>query len=464
MKKHKIITKITLLILIVVASACSKVACDYKGATACNESPFAGYLISTFASNGIGQNVGMIFNTQNNSIAPPGDDWNNPALGVNRVQSIQPAMWKLNTIGQVFGTALNTTSGVFLSATDIYRFSTPFYLLAYPNIFGSGGSAGIYYTDISTATSVNTTTTLVSTDPFNTMQTTTIGSSKIPNTGGLGNSIGNIAYDKANNQLFATNLEDGRIYRIDATSGKIKSIFDPFAVDVPSNGIAPAGEQLWGIGVYNDGTKNRVYFARTKTIIPFSTTDSAGTKDIWSIELTSSGEFNATEVGTSKLFTDSSSSSVLEIINVPGNEALVTDIAFSGNGKMLLAERGHPHKAKVLEYMKSGSSWVTANNFYVGGSTGNDSAGGVDYGIRETATNPSKYKCDDIVWATGNYMKPSALSGGLVYGVQGMSSSGNNPSLTMNMKTDLFLDYDTVYSYFKGAEGDVEVFRNNCCQ
>jgi hypothetical protein len=44
---------------------------------------------------------------------------------------------------------------------------------------------------------------------------------------------------------------------------------------------------------------------------------------------------------------------------------------------------------------------------------------------------------------------------GLVYGVQGISSSGNNPSPSANMRTDIFLDFDNIYSFFKGAQGDV---------
>ena len=38
------------------------------------------------------------------------------------------------------------------------------------------------------------------------------GANEIPN---QGNGLGNIAYDKWNNQLFITNFEDGNIYRFD---------------------------------------------------------------------------------------------------------------------------------------------------------------------------------------------------------------------------------------------------------
>jgi hypothetical protein len=459
-------TKIASLLVVIILTACNKEECVYENnvnAVDCVESPFAGYMVQTYASTGATTDVGIIYKTLNNFTAPSGDDWNNPSLGTNRVQSIKPAMWKVGSIGQVFGIALNATSGVYLSATDVYRFSAPSYLVTYPNAFGGGGSAGIYYTDISTLTSANITTTLVTTLNSNAWDYSL--TNRIPNTGGLGNSIGNIAYDKKHNQLFVTNLEDGRIYRLDATTGNVKSVFDPFLLDIPSNGIVAAGEQLWGIGVHNDGAKTKVYFARTKTIVPFTTFDSPGTKDIWSIELTSTGEFAATpQLGQPNVYNDSASSSVLEISNVAGTQALVTDIAFSNNGKMLVAERGHPHKSTVSEYSKSGISWIPANNFYVGGSTGKDSAGGVDYGVRETSINPSSFKCDDFVWATGNYMNLIASGTGLVYGVQGISSSGNNPSPSANMRTDIFLDFDNIYSFFKGAQGDVEVFRKNCCE
>lgn len=447
------IIKISGIAILLLSTSCSKESCSYV--TECVESEPEGYMVVTQSSN-VYSNVGTIFKTTYNSNAPVGDDWNDLTLGTNKVQSIQPAMWTYSNIGPVFGIALNQSNGVYLSATNVHEHLWPYIPLS---TYGSAGSAGIYFTDISTTTSVNTTTPLVKTGPTSTPNT--VGTAFIPNSGiGTGNSIGNIAYDKTNNQLFATNLEDGRIYRIDPSSGVIKSIFDPFVIDNAIDGLAPQGEQLWGIGVLDEGGKTYVYFARTVTFTSGSNGSSnPGTKEIWSIALDSNGEFLATEVGSSKLFNDTASSSNLEIPNVPGSQAIVSDIAFSCNGRMLLAEKGDPHISLILEYVKAGATWISGNNFYVGNyASGNNSAGGVDYGSRENLGN---FTSDDIVWATGNVLNRNP---NWMYGVQGMSASGNSPLLTPNSTTDLFIDYNSVYGggSDKGGHGDVEIFDSNC--
>lgn len=486
MKKLNLYKKLYLLGLLVLFS-CTKEECRYDSETinSCVDSPFAGYMVSTMAA-GVSNTVGVINDTRLTSTAPFGQDWNDPVLvGSARVPSIAPAMWNITDIGQVFGIALDDTKGIFLSATDIYA-ATYNYAFSAITAFGlTGGRSGIYYTDI---TNPNVTTTLVKTAISSSLNT--VGTKTIPNSGvGLGNSIGNLAYDSKNQQLFATNLEDGRIYRINPISGDILSIFDPFAIDDAVAGIAPTLEQLWGIGVYTDALGlTSVYFSRTTTSNPLGQGSlGTGTKDIWSIKLDSSGEFVATEVGSSKLFTDSASSSKPEIMNVQGTMALITDIAFSKSGKMLLAERGYAHKSKVMEYIKTGSSWtISSNNFYVGGKAGGNpegenAAGGIDYGVRE---NNKNYKCDDIVWATGNFLLPKIKpsNSAFVYSVQGISTSGNtilptfpNTSgtgggsapasglLPNYSATDIYIHTNIDSPASKGGVGDVEVFRSKCC-
>lgn len=449
--------KISSFLLIILATACSKKECEYDVVTAaCLPQGNEGFMVNTYYSPG-NSDVGTIFKTTYNSLAPLGKDWNNLALGANKVVEVVPPRWKANDIGQVFGIALDDSGGIYLGASMLYNLD----YRNYPVNYGvTGGSAGIYKTDVTSLV----TTDLVTTALFST--TNTVGTAKIPNSG-FG--LGNLAYDKANQQLFASNLEDGRIYRINPTTGIVKSIFDPFVTDTGTSGMVLPGEQIWGIAVLNKAGKTFVYFARTVTAIapPIGSSFSGtiGTKEIWSIELDASGEFIATQVGVTKLFNDSASSSKLQIPNVLGTQAKITDIAFSCSGKMLLAERGGPHVSKTLEYIPSGATWINGSNFYTGDyGRGDNSAGGVDYGDRE---NGGIFKKDDIVWATANAMNynNSASSGsGLVYyGVQGMSSSGNNASTSANIATDLFIDYDHIYTTnFKGSHGDVEIFDSKC--
>ena len=386
--------------------------------------------------------VASIYKTTFNSNAPIGGDWNSTSLGANKVVELAPTRWNISSIGKVFGIATDNVNSIYLGATILYNLD--YVATPTPITFGTAGSGGIYKTDVSSLATID----FVTTDLFS--NTNTVSKTTIPNSG-VG--LGNIAYDKTNKQLFVTNLEDGRIFRIDAVTGVVKSIFDPFTLDGGTSGIVNPGEQLWGIGVLTESGKTSVYFARTVTA-----SGTSGTKEIWSIDLNASGEFLATEVGSTKLFTDSASSSKLQIANVPGTQAKITDIAFSCSGKMLLAERGYPHDSKILEYIRTGATWSSGSSFFVGSlAAGKNSAGGVDYGDREFA---GKFTKDDIAWATSNFMN---FNSQLMYGVQGMSASGNSPILPSNGGTDLFIDYSGLYTTNnKGGHGDVEIFDSSC--
>lgn len=474
------LTSMTILLLLIFGCK-KKEPCAYD--VPCVEQEPSGYMVGTMASDDNTKpknQVATLYKTLHNSLAPIGDDWNSSLEGTNRVQSVFPKYWNSDSIGQVFGIALDHGGGVYFSATDVYKLdvSLPGSWGQWASGAGPAGAAGIYYTNYST---INTTIPLVTT--LNSANANTVGTNQIPSTGfstSIGNSIGNIAFDYAHNQLFVTNLEDGRIYRIDPANGKVKSILDPFALDDGLAGIAKVGEQIWGIGIYTTGGATKVYFARTT--LPYnSTATNNGGVEIWSVALTASGEFSATNSG-SGLYTATIASAMItkEVSVTQGGQNKVTDIAFSNAGKMLVAERGHPHRAGVFEYMNNGAAWVNGSSFNIGSDLtsnpaclyGRNAQGGVDYSEREMSNQNPKYACSDIVWATGTAMKTKKLSSypNIVYGVQGMSSSGNDPSLTVNAQNDLYIDYNCTgeaishigAAYCKGKIGNVEFFDQTC--
>lgn len=436
MKNSKIIFVINSLLLLVLFASCSKESCAYV--TECVQNKPEGFMVCTNANDGNG-NVAVIHETTFNSNAPIGGDWNDPSLGTGQVVSSNPTNWKSNIIGNVFGIALDKSFNIYLSATDVYNYDS-----FATTIFGAtGGRCGIYKTNVN---SLGTTTTLVSTFTGNAWNYAL--TNQLPNSGfDTGNSIGNIAYDKANNQLFATNLEDGRIYRLDPTTGNVKSVFDPFSLDIPSNGMVAVGERIWGIGVLTQNGITEVYFARTQ----------AGFNSIWSIQLNASGEFIATpQPLQANVFNDTAPSSK-NVIQKIGNQNKITDIEFSCTGKMMLAERGADHNSSIFEFEKIGTTWTVTVPFYAGDAfnAGRSSAGGVDYGARESG---GSFTTDDIVWVSQNYAQPVNVSY-LCYGVQGISSNGNAPSTYGS--TDLFIDRNNSTNY-KGGIGDVDVFDSSC--
>lgn len=399
--------------------------------------------------------VAVLFDTRPNSVAPVGADWNDPGLGATKVADVHPLDWNLDSIGQVFGIAIdnktNPDGDIYLAATDLYRLDGPWLVGG----FGPAGSAGIYHT---AGNDLNNTAVFVSTTAIPSTPCALIGGNAIPGTNTLandatnrGNSLGNIAFDQPSydlyniSQMFATNTEDGRIYRIDIPTGNILSIYDPFSTGSDIPGIVAASERIWGIGVFEENGVVKVYFARERSGVNDS--------EIWSIALDATGEFTGT-INSSCL---RQGPEVLEITVPADGEEKVTDIAFSKSCRMLLAERGAPHNAHVREYNLVGTNWDGPKEYYVG-LGGDSSAGGIDYGYVDDGEDVLA-GCDSMIWATGNYMQPA--SGQLVYGMQGIKEACNGQNYG---STDLFIDFDQNYvSQQKYEIGDVELFRCKDC-
>lgn len=382
----------------------------------------AGWTIATnYNSNDMLPN-GVIYDTRFNSNAPLGDDWgvalNTPS------ETIHPSNWTGRDIGNIFGTAIDKDENIYLGASGIYDTTV------FPTPTANAVPGRVYKCSPPTYTAV----------PF----------FDLTNTGGTENGTGNIAYDKLNDQLFVSNLEDGKIYRYDM-AGSYLGEYDPWTADTGSAGIVALDEQVWGIGVNYEGGVAKVYFARI--------TINNITREMYSVALDGTGSFPV------------SGSESLEFSNIPGNQLKLSDISFSSNKQeMLIAERGDPHQAKVLSYTKSGASWSFNQQYFVGGFSGENSSGGVDFAYKEIEENVSA-ECDQFFWASGNYMQARNLpipGSDRVYGLQGIAYTGNNdvadPIGTANQDTDIFIDLNGVYTWeVKGSIGDVEVFDADDC-
>lgn len=391
---------------------CKEVILEPCGETTITNSEHCGWTVATHYAFEERDPVASIYDTRFNSTAPLGGDWGSTLVPT------RPSNWTSAQIGQVFGIAIDHQENIYLASSDIY-FSSGF----------PSSNIGRPYTPGQifkcTPPSWNAV-------PF----------AVLPNTGGNLNGVGNIAFDKWNQQLFATNIEDGMIYRIDLTTGAIVNTYDPWATDDGSASVCIQDEQVWGIAINQEGADIKVYFPRITN----------RERSIYSITL-SGGDFPV------------SGSEILEITNIPGNQLMITDLAFSSNGtQLLIAERGNPHQSKVMSYNLSGGTWIFNQKYNIGANAGNDgenSAGGIDFAYTEIDQNPSAV-CDEYFWASGNFMKARNSSLSLLYGMEGISYAGNNSSTaplpTANQDTDLFIDYDGVDgTQTKGGIGDVEV-------
>lgn len=384
-------------------------------------SEYCGWTVATCYGEKVNDPVAVIYNTRNNSAAPLGGNWG------ATISSIHPANWTVSQIGQIFGIAIDNDENIYLASSDIY-FHNPIsgIVSANPQRPAPFTAGQIFKCSPPTWQAI----------PFATL----------PNQNDPLNSIGNIAYDKWNNQLFATNLEDGKIYRI-STSGGILETYDPWTADSGSIGIVAQDERAWGIGINNENGVVKVFFPRV----------TSNERSIYSITL-NNGVFPA------------ANSEIIEVSNVPGTQPIMSDLAFSSDSNsMLIAERNAPHNAKVMGFSRT-SGWLFDRKYFIGGDVGGDgenSAGGVDFAYSEMGGNPTS-QCDEFFWASGNYMM--ARNGNIVpiYGIQGVSVSGNlsssAPQPTANQDTDLFIDFDGLGgTEFKGQIGDVEVFDCAAC-
>lgn len=414
-------------LLLVTFSCSDDEACGYTNNAQCDftqqNNDYSGFTVTTNFDEDANASVGAIFNTQLNSNAPLGDDWGTTTLST-QVTSISPTNWTRTDIGQVFGIAIDDSANIYLAASDIYYFGI--------GISSSNTRPGAIYKCVAPSF-------------------TAVQIANLPNTGDVGNGIGNIAYDKLNNQLFATNLEDGKIYRL-TTSGLVLETYDPWGVDDLVSGIERQEEQIWGIGVNYESGQSKVYFPRVATA-------TNPERSIYSLTLQSDGSFPST-----------SNAEVIEIPNVPGTQLRISDIAFSSTtNQMLIAERTGPHSSKVMSYNKGGS-WNYNLQYFVGanaGADGENSAGGVDFYPTEQDGDISAF-CDESFWATGNYMRNRTNNLSLIYGIQGIDYTGNNSfsvaAPNANQDTDIFIDFDGLDgTSTKGNIGDVEVFDANRC-
>ena len=291
-----------------------------------------------------------------------------------------------------------------------------------------------------------------------------IGVNEIPNISGT--SIGNICYDSKHNQLFATNFEDGKIYRIGA-NGVILSTYDPFMPDVSNIAISPLGERLFGIGVYDDNSSNeKLYFS-----VWNSDQLHSGQNSIHSIELDNIGEFSPL-TATSEITTP------LLLSQFHNNP--VADIEFSIEGDMLIGERSmrdiastDAHNSRIFEYerLPNGSYSTIPKRIRIGEpNVGTNSSGGVDYnyGISDSLNNLNSL-CDSLVVGTGDYLlslpplPPPFPANHIVYGLQVTERSKGDLS---NYKDySHYVDINGLYytTNDKTFQGDVDVYRKNVC-
>lgn len=351
--------------------------------------------------------VGSIIDIRAPGRRPAGEHW---------VDEPQRKSVTARDVGQVFGVALDAAGppNVYLSATSafgLHRNADNSQWME--GMWGAGGGPGTIYRldrDAGYAPRVFATVTL----------------NGRPNSGP---GLGNIAFDKWNQQLFVSDLETGMIHRfkatdgadlgfydhgtqgrakfLDATGGKPGSLppipFDPALkariTDCPSGkfdnapecwNFAPSGRRVWGLAAWKHPQtgETRLYYSVWSSPAfgdpswDVIKDDSDKRNSIWSVKLDPEGGFVADDVRREFVMPDFFKDPA--VIARSGYSSPVSDITFpecGGTARMLLGERGGirnlgldvekpfaaPHEARAFQVgLTQQGSWRVLGRYDVG--------------------------------------------------------------------------------------------------
>lgn len=344
--------------------------------------------------------------------------------------------WTGSQLGSVFGITIDRRGHIFTTATSAYS----------NDVFVNGGAGT---NDVVMIFKIENGTGQVKKFVLNTAGT------GIPNAtlgGGLYSGLGNITFDDTHDQLFVTNMEDGRIYRVTGLAGSAGTVqadvYDPFGADASGPGtFAPHGERLWGIQWH----AGRLFFSRWVKDIgsPADKVDYLSNpltqNEVWSVAINASGQIVPASIQKE-----------VDMPYLPSQTYSnpVSDIQFNAQGKMMVAERSmwadtqpSAHQSRGIQFECLQNMWVMSgapldNLFGVGNlNAGRNACGGTDYDF-STASDVSNPNSGARVWYTSDWM-----AGPPTYGITGVPTAGGTflQSIIMDLGA------------FKTQMGDVEL-------
>ena len=355
-----------------------------------------------------------------------------------------PQDWSDTNLGTVFGVTLDELGNTYLTHSSSYDA-----FFASGDAIGTitGGAAGAIY-KIDTTTGIPSTFAVLP----NNMISACSGSECWPG-------LGNICFSCQHHNLYVSNFEDGRIYRLN-TAGTILSTWKhatglaaAYSGPDPNdgNGFSPKGphptttrgQRVWAVQT----SKGRLYYSVWREDWSFYSASFAN--EIWSVGLLPSGDFMP---GTE----------VLEISMPPYQPNIsspVSDISFRPNTCcMLVAERSmsddttaSAHVSRLMEFCKNNGVWSPSGiTTDIGCAFAPDSsAGGCDYDFHTGAG--VLYN----IWGTGDAIKCGTLPvpDPYIYGLGAMSFAGTNP-----FANGVMIDSNQQTAFGdKMQQGDVEI-------
>ena len=351
--------------------------------------------------------VGSIVDLRNPGRRPGGEHW---------FDESQRGLVTAREVGQVFGVALDAVSppNIYLAATSAFGLHRTADNSQWMNgMWGAGGGPGtIYRLDREAG--------------YRPRAFANVTLNGRPNSGP---GLGNIAFDKSNQQLFVSDLETGMIHRLRAADGADLGFYDhgtqgranfvdvvrgrpgnlspipfdpasrPRIDDCPTGkfdnapecwNFATSGRRVWGLAAWKHPVtgETRLYYSVWSSPSFGDATWSVGVDEsenrssIWSVRLGPDGGFVVSDIRREfqmpDFFTDPAT------VAVSGFSAPVSDISFpecGGAGLMLLGERGGirnlgleannpfavPHSSRALQVgLSQQGKWSLIGRYDVG--------------------------------------------------------------------------------------------------
>ncbi|HLP10734.1 MAG TPA: gliding motility-associated C-terminal domain-containing protein [Flavobacteriales bacterium] len=377
----------------------------------------------------------MVYDIRDDGTAVGGTNW--PVTLCYPPTAAAPD-WKFSRTGPLFGVTIDNMGNIYLGSS---------FVVGAPYPAGTAGGGGIYKVDANTWAVSD----FITSHPVFTYNPSV---NKLPN---KSDGLGDVFYDKYHGVLFASNFEDGNIYRI-SPGGIILTHHDPFLTDPGIDAPADFGERIWALAVYQDTLENaRLYFSRVGVDQCYPSTS---LNEIWSIELDpATGNFTGTEQLEFQL--DASFSN---------HKSPISDICFDLDGNMYLAQRSScgmytsAHKANVFRFKKDlAGGFSFDREYYLGEYSGRDGAGGIDIGAKYITPGYQVDVCENTLWSTADAVLFNTQK---VYGATGMLLTGNDTlvaSPNHYISTNLVVDHNQIiYDTPKGKMGDLEIFKDPC--
>ncbi len=304
----------------------------------------------------------------------------------------------------------------------------------------------------------------------------------LPSNSGAG--VGDVVFNKASAQFFASDLDNGLIYRL-GQDGAVMDSFDHGVAGRPAKGLGALPDDGAVLDIKNAGFDSENpetwgYTPKDRMVWGMALSNArlyyAAAGQVWSVGVALDGSF----AGDPRWEFD--------VNGLPG-DGPVTDMLFDAQGRLTLAQRGaargsydysqfaEPEKSAVVRYRRESpdnpateSRWEPEPDEYAIGMPPEHirSEGGVALGYAHDETGAQRTgACNTMLWSTGHRLRPGAsaeAAGGVlendVHGLQGNDASLVRPQNAPPTQS-YFADYDGFFgdAAKSGHMGDVEIWQ-----